>query len=121
MRFQLYYNHLSNLERGEFFQRAGTTRQMFWKWRRSVRMPKEESMEKLAAATEGNCTFFEVQQFFRDLADAKYLAKNLDKSEVKEAIDRADVNRHASYKMSDRGEMALALIEKFKAEAEAQQ
>ena len=74
MKFDDYLKLLNNAGRRDFFRRAGTTRQMFWKWRSGARFPRAKAIESLSLATNGECSFFEVQKYFRDLSDARYIA-----------------------------------------------
>ena len=112
MKFKAYYDGLTNMQRRDFFARAGTTRQMMWKWRRGHRTPRIETIETLAAATEGHCSFFEVQQFFRDLADALYIADKTGE-EPPVAIEDLDVNAYGDVTMSPAGEIALKILDQI--------
>lgn len=112
MKFKDYYDGLTNLQRRDFFARAGTSRQMMWKWRRGQRTPRIETIETLAAATEGHCSFFEVQQFFRDLADAMYIAgQHTGTPDV--SVEDVDVNSYGAVKMAPVGEIALEIIDQI--------
>lgn len=120
MKFKAYYDGLTNMQRRDFFARAGTTRQMMWKWRRGHRSPRIETLEQLAKATEGHCSFFEVQQFFRDLADAMYIAEKVGDSTPNVDLEDIDVNPYGAAKLAPAGEVALEILTKIQEKEAAQ-
>ena len=70
MRFNHYLGQLSSNQKRRFYARAGLSGRYFSKLKAGHRRPSNQLLTRLIAATEGQCTVYDVARFFEDIVMA---------------------------------------------------